>query len=1000
MTGPLDRLSAALADRYTLERELGAGGMATVYLAQDIKHDRQVAIKVLRPELAAVIGAERFLAEIKTTANLQHPHILPLFDSGVAMTVDHDGSSTMHHPSSSFLFYVMPFVDGESLRDTLNRERQLDIAESLAITQQVASALAYAHERGIVHRDIKPENILLSSGQAIVADFGIARAIGAAGGEQLTRTGTAIGTPAYMSPEQSAGISNIDGRSDTYSLASVLYEMLTGEPPYTGATAAAIIAKRLGTTAPSARVLRDTVPTSVDRALQRAMQRAPADRFATTMEFAAALGGGVPELRVSRRLAFATIAVLAIAAAAWFGLRGNAADPTLDADVIAVLPFRVGGDDSSIAYLRESMLDLMQARLSSGTGARTVEPRTLLAAWRRTVGNEKDDLSEDASRALARQLGAGRVLLGSAIVTPTELTLSATLIRVSDGKVLAQEKTAGAADSVAVLVNRLTAALLIRNAGEARERASGLATAPLDALQDYLAGRKAYRRGDYFGAMALYGKALQRDSMFVDAAFAMVATNAWIGNVFESAGWLVVPQVSRLRDRLSPRDLALFLAIPMVGPNYPRPSTDAEIIAQAEHAAELAPDSPEHWLLLGQLFSHYGAAANRTDWALRSADALDRAIGLDSSFALAIGERLFTAMAVRDTSAISRFSKLFEAHVTSGFADDAFLWAAAFSSGDSATAIRWRNHNTGLSHTDVLQKLVKISLHSAAFALPLSAARWAGDSLQRAATTAQDVLAAGLVRLALGFAQGKTELGDVNSGKSTSANWAATLIQQSLIEPGYRAMAASVLAQEAAGKYRLPSTAIRWPPIQDCFGTLYQVVGGDTARAAAAIGRLRAFASTDRPPVGAEEWQHVDHRVCPLLLQVLLEGPRGAHVAWPALDQLDSLMRGGPRSFLGIATFAPVTFANFTVARMREAQGDIPAALAAIRRREVDYFPAYLWSLPAFLRQEGRLAAMAGDTSGALRAYEQYLTLRTDPDPPFRAQRNSVLAERSALRRK
>ncbi len=982
----ITRLTGALADRYAIEREIGAGGMATVYLARDIKHNRHVAIKVFNPDLAASLGADRFLAEIRTTANLQHPNILPLFDSGAV---------------GGLLYYVMPFIDGESLRDKLTRERQFDITEGIEIARQVASALAYAHHSGVVHRDIKPENIMLSRGHALVADFGIARAVGAAGGEQLTVTGTAIGTPAYMSPEQSAGVSDIDGRSDTYSLASVLYEMLTGEPPYTGATAAAIIAKRLGTTAPSARVLRGTVPKSVDQALQRAMQRAPADRFATTTEFAAALGGSAPAFHIPRRFAVAALAVVSIGAAAWIGLRGRSADPTLDADVIAVLPFRVGGDPS-IDYLRESMLDLMQARLSSGTGARTVEPRTLLAAWRRTVRNEKDDLSEDASRSLARQLGAGRILLGSAIVTPTELTLSGTLINASDGKVLAQEKTAGAPDSIAVLVNRLTAALLIRNAGEARERASGLATAPLDALQDYLAGRKAYRRGDFFTAITLYVKALQRDSMFVDAAFAMVATNAWIGNVFENRGWLLVPQVSRMRDRLSPRDLALFLALPTVGPNYPRPSTNAEIIAQAVRAAELAPDSPEHWLLLGQVVSRYGAAASRLDWGARSADALDRAITLDSSFALAIGERLATAMAIHDSNATSRFAKLFETRVATGFADDVSLWAAAVAMGDSTSAIRWRNHNAGLSHTDVLQKLTKIGLHSAEFALPLADARWASDSLQRAAATPQDVVAAGLVRLALSFAAGKMELGDVNAGIPPSANWAGTLVQQSLMEPAYRPMAASVLAQEVAGKYQVPAgkATIRWPPTQDCFGTLYNVAGGDKSGAAAAISRLRAFAATNHPPLPDHEWQQVDLRVCPLLLKVLLEGPREPRVPWPALDQLDSLMHGGPRGFLGLANFAPVVFANFTIARMREAQGDIPAALAAIRRREVDYFPSYLWSLPAFLRQEGRLAALAGDTSGAVRAYDQYLTLRADPDPPFKPQRDSVMAERAALRRK
>ncbi len=222
MTDMFERLKTALADRYAIERELGAGGMATVYLAEDLKHHRKVAVKVLRPELAAVLGAERFLKEIEVTANLQHPHILPLFDSGEA---------------DSLLYYVMPFVEGESLADKLHRERQLSVEESITIAEQVAAALAYAHSHGVVHRDIKPDNIMLSSGEAIVADFGIARAVDAAGGEQLTGTGMALGTPAYMSPEQCAGASEVDGRTDLYALGSVLYELLAGEPPYTGPTA-------------------------------------------------------------------------------------------------------------------------------------------------------------------------------------------------------------------------------------------------------------------------------------------------------------------------------------------------------------------------------------------------------------------------------------------------------------------------------------------------------------------------------------------------------------------------------------------------------------------------------------------------------------------------------------------------------------------------------------------------------------------------------------------
>ena len=224
----LDRLKTALADRYAIERELGAGGMATVYLAHDKKHDRNVALKVLRPELAAVIGAERFLAEIKTTANLQHPHILPLHDSGEV-----DGT----------VFYVMPFVEGESLRDRLNREKQLPVADAVRVATEVAGALDYAHRKGIIHRDIKPENILVHDGRALVADFGIALAAATTGGTRITETGMSLGTPHYMSPEQAMGEREIDARTDIYALGCVVYEMLTGEPPFDGPTAQAIVAK-------------------------------------------------------------------------------------------------------------------------------------------------------------------------------------------------------------------------------------------------------------------------------------------------------------------------------------------------------------------------------------------------------------------------------------------------------------------------------------------------------------------------------------------------------------------------------------------------------------------------------------------------------------------------------------------------------------------------------------------------------------------------------------
>ena len=271
MPNLIERLESGLRDRYAIERQLGEGGMAIVFLAQDLRHDRKVALKVLRPEISAEIGAERFLREIKMAAGLNHPHILAVYDSG---------------QTDGLLFYVMPSVEGRSLRERLDTERQLPLEEALRITREVASALDYAHRHHVVHRDVKPENILLHEGSALVADFGIGKALSA--GASITQTGMTVGTPAYMSPEQAAGEGTVDGRSDLYSLGCVLYEMLAGEPPFTGPNAQAVLAKRFVSPVPSVRASRD-VPEAVDTAVTRALARTPVDRYHTAAEFAEAL---------------------------------------------------------------------------------------------------------------------------------------------------------------------------------------------------------------------------------------------------------------------------------------------------------------------------------------------------------------------------------------------------------------------------------------------------------------------------------------------------------------------------------------------------------------------------------------------------------------------------------------------------------------------------------------------------------------------------------------
>ena len=274
MSDAIARLNTALEGRYRIERQIGEGGMATVFLADDLKHERKVGLKVLKPELAAVVGAERFLTEIKTTANLQHPHILPLFDSGEA---------------DSFLFYVMPYVEGETLRHRIDREKALPVDEAVAIASAVANALQHAHDRGVIHRDIKPANILVQDGQPVVADFGIALAVGSAGGARLTETGLSVGTPYYMSPEQATGDQQVGPSSDVYALAALLYEMLTGEPPYTGTTAQVVLGRIIQGAPVSATEIRKAVPANVDSAIRKALEKLPADRFTGAQDFAKAL---------------------------------------------------------------------------------------------------------------------------------------------------------------------------------------------------------------------------------------------------------------------------------------------------------------------------------------------------------------------------------------------------------------------------------------------------------------------------------------------------------------------------------------------------------------------------------------------------------------------------------------------------------------------------------------------------------------------------------------
>ena len=591
------QLEAGLTGQYLLVRELGRGGMATVFLATDLKHDRPVAFKVLHPDLAQSLGAERFQREIRLAARLQHPHILTVHESGA---------------TAGQLWFSMPFVEGESLRDRLRRERQLPLEDALRITRQAAQALHYAHEHGVVHRDIKPENLLLTSdGNTLVADFGIARALGAGpDDDSLTQTGMSVGTPAYMSPEQATGDRALDARSDIYSLASVLYEMLAGEQPYTGPTMQAILMKRLSEPVPRVRSGRPSVPEAVDAAIGKALAVVPADRYSTVAQFAHALdqaatttsgstyaaamaqartvpvsasataaspgtsaaGGATPTDTATpaaapatpaptphparRRLGWALAAavVLAVVAAGVWTFRPKpVAAPS--ANHLAVLPFAVHGG-GRLDFLAQGMVDLLSRNLDGAGDIRSVNGATVLAAAHADGGVA--DLEE--GRRLARRLGAGLYVLGSVSAIGNQVRIEASLYDGAPAQpaMVSQASVSGDTTNLFELVDRLAADLMVRQGkgvGAHLLQTAATTTQSLPALKAYLDAEGQLRRGQFDSSLAGFQQAVQLDSTFALAYYRLAVAAAW-----SNRQGLIRPNTERavrLADRLSERDRRL-----------------------------------------------------------------------------------------------------------------------------------------------------------------------------------------------------------------------------------------------------------------------------------------------------------------------------------------------------------------------------------------------------------------------------------------------------------
>lgn len=620
MSDPFELFSAAVADRYAVEREIGRGGMARVLLARDLKHRRPVAIKVLSPELGAAIGAERFLREIEIAAKLTHPHILPLHDSGEA---------------AGLLYYVMPFVEGESLRARLDREKQLPLEDALTITRNVGDALAYAHCRDVLHRDVKPENILLDSGHAVIADFGIARAMSAAG-EKITATGVVLGTPAYMSPEQIAGDQGIDGRTDVYSLGCVLYEMLAGEPPFGGRNAQAIFARRMTEPVPSLRHTRENVPEAIDRAIAKALARAPADRFTSAAHFVGALSDttlapsrSAPRDRRRLMTGIGVAVIVMVAAALLITKTFRPAVPISNAR-LAVLPFAIHGS-GSLSYLAEGMVDLLSRDLDGAGDLRTIDAASILTTVTRDGGGGVIDV--ERGRRVAARVGAGRFILGSINAAGARVRIQAALYdeAAATAAPLTRASVEGDTAQLFELVDQLSAQLLVRRNGEQPTRlaqTAAITTRSLPALKAYLDAERRLRTASLQPAkidssITMFQQAVSEDSTFALAQYRLAVAAGWANRHAMSTA--AATRAHRLSERLADRDRRLLAA-------YVEFRRGAVSDAERQYRAILQdyPDDLEALFQLADLQYNYAPLQGRS--ASEAREAFNQVLALDPGF--------------------------------------------------------------------------------------------------------------------------------------------------------------------------------------------------------------------------------------------------------------------------------------------------------------------------------------------------------------------------------
>ena len=1024
---PIAALRVALRGHYDIERQIGQGAFATVFLARDLKHERKVAIKVLNADPTSETGELRFIREIRLLARLQHPNILPLHDSGHVQAL---------------LYYVMPYVSGETLRDRMNREKQLSPDAACTIAKEAADALAYAHAQGIIHRDIKPENILLSTGHPILSDFGIAHIISVAGVRQLTRTGTGgPGTPAYMSPEQLTGDRELDGRSDTYSLGCVLYEMLVGKAPFAGKDG---FVKRFTEPAPRVSASRKDILPWIDDAVATALERNPTDRYPTANELVAAISpsqihakhsatssaegraisarevdeplenvgqrGAVRQSKSrftrmferwastppGRRRAAVTVIALTTAVVVAIGIvrwrseqgRGNSITASIPgADVVAVAPFRIVAADQSVEFLAEGMVDLLGATLGAGTpNWRTLDPASFLMEWRRRAGSPARELSLNDAITIAKEAGATRLVRGAIVKGGNGITITANLLTTEKGRLIGRVEVSGNVDSIPSLVEQLATQLLGLEAGENETTLGILKGTPLPAVRDYLAGRDAFRRADYAAAVQLQNRALTIDPTFAVAAVELGRMANWIGD--DASRRHSYELAWAHKERLGPLDLALLHG--MLGPRYPEGSTRTEFLASWEHVAELQPTQPDGWYESADLLFHnpwLGTAEDQEGLA-RAHVLFVRALNRAPDYWPAFQHLLQLAAHDKNNAELTQLW-LHASNANLSTDVKAFLnWRVAIALSDtSAERAAW----TSLDRASLLA-LQWVAMTSQEDGVAMADAARALDlRLARSGTDAERVDAL-LARHALALNSGNWQ-----KAKSTTAALRSTtggsgvgrelqvldVVYGGVPSNDGEADAASDLQDFAKVSTEPAQSDHEQRAIDRCFLGHWYLSKRQLSRTVEIIGELRA--TNFRYP--KQLWS-VQVHTCELLLDAWVAVLSHRPDAAKTLDVLNTGLAGGV--YMTSRLLWDITV--LSSAQLFETAGNRSRAYTAIRRRNWFYrWPTYL---APQLFAAGRLALLAGDTSAAVSAYRHYLAIRTDPDPLFL---NDVLRTRKTL---